>query len=280
MRPFLLFATGCVLLLTSCGKVPETEIGLETFKVLVRGIERTAIVFGGIVSIVLGTLLFKWGIRGKQSASGGLGDFKFHIGNAAPGTMLALFGMAILCMSLFMRIEIDRSYRHHPVTENESIQVVGQPENEEDFLDSANQIKNELNKREPDRGESSLESGENNYAALAQTKRKHPAASAVIGREESDKIEKTVTTYRNETDRVDVLKVEILSVDVASIDYPKLRRAVDLFKRNANQILGERNLVLSESKRSFLNKIVNFEMGINNFREQFESLVDEARNCE
>jgi hypothetical protein len=72
-----------------------------------RGIERMLIVSASILSLVLGALLFKWGIFVPSNFSIGteggekVGKFKLTFDNAAPGTLFALFAAFVLCVSLF-----------------------------------------------------------------------------------------------------------------------------------------------------------------------------------
>lgn len=67
---------------------------------LFRGIERLAIQVGAIGCIAAGTLLYRWGVQGNSNFSGEGAGFKFQLGNAAPGTVLALFGMIIMGVGL------------------------------------------------------------------------------------------------------------------------------------------------------------------------------------
>jgi hypothetical protein len=67
---------------------------------LFRGIERILIQFGAIGCIVAGVMLYRWGIAGTTDATGGNGVFKFEVKNAAPGSVLAMFGMIIMAVAL------------------------------------------------------------------------------------------------------------------------------------------------------------------------------------
>jgi len=74
---------------------------------LFRGCERLLIVSGAIAAVVFGALLLKWGIFTPSNfslsgnASEKVGKFKIEFGNAAPGSLFALFGAIILCVCLF-----------------------------------------------------------------------------------------------------------------------------------------------------------------------------------
>jgi hypothetical protein len=71
-----------------------------------RGVERLLIEAGAIVCVVLGTWLYRAGVAGAtQVAAEGLG-FKFKMANAAPGTVLAFFGMAIMIVGLMKPLEV------------------------------------------------------------------------------------------------------------------------------------------------------------------------------
>lgn len=73
-----------------------------------RGMERLLIQVGGLMSIGLGVLLFRWGVQGATDVEGkGLG-FDLKVKNAAPGTMLALFGMVILVAGIGQPATVDQ----------------------------------------------------------------------------------------------------------------------------------------------------------------------------
>jgi len=81
----------------------------EEIVYILRGIERIVIEIGGITSIVMGTLLYKWGVKGREEVDAeGLG-FAFKLRNAAPGTVLAFFGMSILVVGLRSPLEFSTS---------------------------------------------------------------------------------------------------------------------------------------------------------------------------
>jgi hypothetical protein len=75
---------------------------------LFRGCERLLIVGGGIVSIIFGGLLLKWGVfvPSNFSVEGGegnkIGKFRMSLENATPGALFALFGAIVLAIGLFM----------------------------------------------------------------------------------------------------------------------------------------------------------------------------------
>ncbi len=72
-----------------------------------RGIERLLIVAGAIACVVLGTLLFRWGVRGASSVGAEGAGHKLQLTNAAPGTVLALFGMIVMLTGLLTPTKID-----------------------------------------------------------------------------------------------------------------------------------------------------------------------------
>jgi hypothetical protein len=65
-----------------------------TFKV--RALERVLIVCGGILSLVLGYLLFVKGVSGEASLIAEFDRTKIQLINALPGIFFALFGAVIL----------------------------------------------------------------------------------------------------------------------------------------------------------------------------------------
>jgi hypothetical protein len=67
---------------------------------LFRGIERMLVVLGGIASILVGAVLYKWGVAGEASLKLERDQVKFQLINASPGIFFALFGAAILVWSL------------------------------------------------------------------------------------------------------------------------------------------------------------------------------------
>jgi hypothetical protein len=77
--------------------------------VVFRGAERLLIEVGGLTTIVLGTLLYRWGIRSPQQLEASGSGFSFALKNAAPGSVLALFGMTVLVVGLLRPVEIKSS---------------------------------------------------------------------------------------------------------------------------------------------------------------------------
>jgi hypothetical protein len=75
---------------------------------LFRGIERLLIQAGAITSIVLGVFLYKWGIQGSTELDGESVGFKFKLKNAAPGSVLALFGMAIMIAGISTQASVSQ----------------------------------------------------------------------------------------------------------------------------------------------------------------------------
>ncbi len=68
--------------------------------VLFRGIERSLVVIGGIACIVVGAILYKWGVAGDASLKLEQDKLKFQLLNASPGLFFGLFGVAVLLYSL------------------------------------------------------------------------------------------------------------------------------------------------------------------------------------
>ena len=77
--------------------------------VVFRGAERLLIEVGGLTTIVLGTLLYRWGIRSPQQLEASGSGFSFALKNAAPGSVLALFGMTVLVVGLMRPVDIKTS---------------------------------------------------------------------------------------------------------------------------------------------------------------------------
>ena len=65
-----------------------------------RGLERVVIAAGGITAIVLGALLFRWGVSGTASLKVQRDQLKVQLLNAAPGVFFSLFGAGVLVWSL------------------------------------------------------------------------------------------------------------------------------------------------------------------------------------
>lgn len=97
--------------------VVQTAQHVQTL-IYFRGIERLLIVSGAIACVVLGTLLFRWGIRGTTSFGAEGAGNKIQLSNAAPGTILALFGMIVMVVSIASPFKIDvKAPPASPVTE-------------------------------------------------------------------------------------------------------------------------------------------------------------------
>jgi hypothetical protein len=67
---------------------------------LLRGLERLLIEAGAILCVVAGTLLYRWNVAGDMEASGTAGGASVKLSHAAPGSVLALFGMVIMVVAL------------------------------------------------------------------------------------------------------------------------------------------------------------------------------------
>jgi hypothetical protein len=74
----------------------ESELFLSYF----RGAERLLIVFFGGMSLLLGWHLFKLGVVRDQRAEIKKGDFAVNLQKVGPGVFFALFGAAILVISI------------------------------------------------------------------------------------------------------------------------------------------------------------------------------------
>ena len=74
--------------------------------IVIRGIERIIIQCGGLLLVVLGILLFKWGITEKSSLTIKRKGFKFQLLNATPGVLLALFGTVVFIIGINGRLVI------------------------------------------------------------------------------------------------------------------------------------------------------------------------------
>lgn len=72
--------------------------------VMFRGIERLIILLGAISTIILGALVFRWGVSGKASLIAEAKEFKFQLVNASPGILLALFGTVVLGYALYKNV--------------------------------------------------------------------------------------------------------------------------------------------------------------------------------
>jgi hypothetical protein len=79
---------------------------IETI-LMMRGIERLVISAGGVAALVMGTLLYRWGVQGRTDVNAEGGGYSFKMVNAAPGGLLGLFGMCILVVSLRSTVSID-----------------------------------------------------------------------------------------------------------------------------------------------------------------------------
>ena len=76
-----------------------------------RGIERLAIIAGGVCCIVLGGMLYKWGVFDRMSikASGQEGDqrkFSFSLQDASPGIVCCILGVVLLAISMWRSLEL------------------------------------------------------------------------------------------------------------------------------------------------------------------------------
>lgn len=74
--------------------------------VVFRGIERLVIEVGAVTAIIMGTLLYRWGVQGQQQIEASGSGFAFALKNAAPGSILATFGMTVLVVGLIRPVEI------------------------------------------------------------------------------------------------------------------------------------------------------------------------------
>ena len=80
-----------------------------------RGAERLLIEVGALTTIILGTLLYRWGVRSPQQLEASGSGFSFALRNAAPGSVLALFGMTVLVVGLTR--PIDARYAREAITQ-------------------------------------------------------------------------------------------------------------------------------------------------------------------
>jgi hypothetical protein len=78
--------------------------------VLMRGAERILIVTAGIVAILRGAQLFKWGVFDKFETVYQHGDRKFWLANTAPGTVYALAGLALCGLGFFFHGDFDQEW--------------------------------------------------------------------------------------------------------------------------------------------------------------------------
>lgn len=72
-----------------------------------RGIERIIIQLGALLLILLGVLLFKWGISGNASLILEKKGFKFQLLNGTPGLFLALFGLVVLVTGINGKLVVE-----------------------------------------------------------------------------------------------------------------------------------------------------------------------------
>jgi hypothetical protein len=87
--------------------------------VVFRGVERLLIEIGGVTTIVMGTLLYRWGVRRPQQLEAAGSGFSFALKNAAPGSVLALFGMSVLLVGLSRPLDVRTSESSYsPATED------------------------------------------------------------------------------------------------------------------------------------------------------------------
>lgn len=98
--------TGIPEAFMNSSEVVQTAQHVQTL-LLFRGVERLLVVMGAIACIVLGTLLFRWGVRGTSSVGAEAAGQKIQLTNAAPGTILALFGMVVMLTALISPTRID-----------------------------------------------------------------------------------------------------------------------------------------------------------------------------
>jgi hypothetical protein len=82
-----------------------------------RGLERLMIEAGAICCVVLGGLLFRWGIQGASNIGGEGAGFKLRLDSVAPGTVLGLFGMSVMGIALFRPLEIDLRTEARPAAD-------------------------------------------------------------------------------------------------------------------------------------------------------------------
>jgi hypothetical protein len=92
-----------------------------------RGIERLVIELGAITTIVMGTLLYRWGIQGAQEVEASASGFSFKLKNAAPGSVLALFGMVVLVVGLRSPLELSRTSQSTTQVQQGAKPQAGQP---------------------------------------------------------------------------------------------------------------------------------------------------------
>lgn len=75
--------------------------------VFFRGLERLMVVAGGIVSIVCGMFLFKWGVGGEAKLLVRHKETQAQWVNATPGGIVILFGIAVLVVNTVWGLKID-----------------------------------------------------------------------------------------------------------------------------------------------------------------------------
>lgn len=94
-------------------EVVQTAQHVQTL-IYFRGFERLLIELGAIGCVVLGTLLFRWGVRGTSTVGAEGAGHKLQLTNAAPGTILALFGMIVMLTALISPTKIDLKVSAEP----------------------------------------------------------------------------------------------------------------------------------------------------------------------
>lgn len=120
-----------------------------------RGVERLLIEAGGITAIVLGTWLYLRGVAGPQAGETHGPGFAFKLRNAAPGSVLALFGMLVLVAGLTNPLkigvtqELDSLGRQSKVSANKAAEVLAAHVAEADRLLSEAERSNDKPLPEP-----------------------------------------------------------------------------------------------------------------------------------
>ena len=71
-----------------------------------RGIERIMTSMGGWAIIIMGILVFKWGLSGEANLFIETKRFTFRLLNAGPGVLVTLFGAFLLISNQFNKLEI------------------------------------------------------------------------------------------------------------------------------------------------------------------------------
>jgi|GEM_PF-7040715 len=88
----------------------DPSISIVSEVIHYRGIERIIVAIGSVVMIVLGGLLYKWGILDKtdMKVAGGKLGFGIALRNASPGVLFCLFGFLAFYWSLSRQVIVEQ----------------------------------------------------------------------------------------------------------------------------------------------------------------------------